>query len=37
MNKKFKPLPREEAEKEILRLYRKFFENWKINKEKQNG
>lgn len=32
MNNKFTPLPKEEAEKEILKLYSKFFENWKNRK-----
>lgn len=30
MNIKFTPKPEEEAEREIARLYRKFFERWKI-------
>ena len=37
MKQKFIPKPYEEAEKEILKIYRKFFENWESRIKNRRG
>ncbi len=37
MKGKFTPKPRKEAEKEILKIYHKFFDGWKYRIDKKGN